>query len=159
MKNRKKIMIFSFCLALILIVIAILILNVFSDEYSERNLRGNGIGKVENLELLNFTIEKVGIYYNVSAQLKMTNSFDFDSNNYNIYLLDNSNNLIYVIKGSSLGDFDSVSDSLNINTTIRYEIGSVVRAVIVEKDKGYKFNKDLRKTIKEIDSNNLIYFE
>ena len=77
-------------------------------------------------------------------------------------MLDNDENLIYLIDGSRLGDFNYDSNQKIIDSQIDYDVKLATKAVIVNKNYGYKINKDIRKSIKHVptaDKNGYYTFE
>lgn len=153
MKKKHKTLILI--IGTVLLVSGIIIfLNRKNPEYY---LRKEVTGILTNIRIENFSSEKIGILYNVTADLIKDSNVQFECNEYSIYLLDKQNNLIYLIDGSRIGNFDVSSDLMKIDMDIEYEISSVDSMKIIKKEYGYKFNKDLRSSLKKIEDNRVIY--
>lgn len=156
----KKYGIIASLIAFALIVFGILI--AINKNDPEAYIHKKVTGTVKNLELTDFKLEKIGVYYNFKAILTKTDDSNFKPEDYAIYLLDNDENLIYLIDGSRLGDFNYDSNQKIIDSQIDYDVKLATKAVIVNKNYGYKINKDIRKSIKHVptaDKNGYYTFE
>lgn len=155
MKFKYKILI----LVISLLLLSIAIILYFNKENPEYYLRKEVTGTVTDLKIKNFSYEKVGISYNVKAELIRTNNIEFNCKDYSIYLLDKDNNLIYLVDGEKIGNFDISSDVIKISMDVYYDISSATSMKIIKKEYGYKFNKDLRDSLKKVEDNRIIYPE
>src|SRR5574344_1845540 len=139
---KRKIGKFILVVSIIILIIALLLSFKKNNDNNNQTIDESYItkevtGEVTNLKISNFSITKPSVFYNVNAKLEKLDDSEFNCKDYSIYLLDDENNLIYLVDCEKVGNFNLTSNIIVIDMQLNYEISSVTKIEIVKKEYGY----------------------